>query len=68
MKDRRDRDRYGDRDRDMDRRDRPAGSQKSKSRWEKEAKDIFMTYALPVIKKEGAKYMTRQLGNFASKR
>ncbi|KAF2002097.1 hypothetical protein P154DRAFT_574411 [Amniculicola lignicola CBS 123094] len=78
MRDRdRDRDRDyrrgGDRDRDRGyasgrETGRPGGGlMRSDSKWQKEAKDLFMTYALPVIKKEGGKYMTKQLGAFIAK-
>jgi len=46
--------------------ERPRASRKE-SRWQREAKDMFYKHALPVIKIEGAKYLTKQFGTFLSK-
>jgi hypothetical protein len=35
--------------------------------WQKEAKEMFKEYAVPVIKAEGGKYMARQIGNLIAK-
>jgi hypothetical protein len=36
--------------------------------WQKEAGAAFMAYALPVIKKEGPKYVKKELQKFLEKR
>ncbi|KAF2274426.1 uncharacterized protein EI97DRAFT_128756 [Westerdykella ornata] len=51
------------------RRDRPTQSRRKESKWQKQAKDLFIAYAVPVIKTEGKKYVTKQLGKmFADKK
>ncbi|CAI6334916.1 unnamed protein product [Periconia digitata] len=59
-----------------DRRERPpqpkAGTRPTQERkesvWQKEAKDMFKEYAVPVIKAEGGKYISKQIGNFIAKK
>ncbi|KAF1978869.1 hypothetical protein BU23DRAFT_189551 [Bimuria novae-zelandiae CBS 107.79] len=67
---RRDRDRYDDRllrdprdDRVRDRR----RSGKDVPDWQRQAKDMFYTHALPVIKKEGPKLIMKYAGDFIGK-
>lgn len=43
------------------RRDRPGRPARKESQWQKQAKDIFTEYAVPVIKKEGARFLSKQL-------
>lgn len=68
--DRRDRDKYRDdygrdqRDRDRDRRGKKSGSDD----WQKQAGVLFTTYALPVIRREGTKFVKKELQNFLLKR
>lgn len=53
----------------MSSRDRQRGERSrsdSKSKWQEEAKNMFKQYAVPVIKAEGGKYISRQLGNLIS--
>jgi hypothetical protein len=58
-------DRYRDRSRDGYRdRKRPGPPTRKESKWQKEAADMFKQYALPVIKAEGGKYISKQLGGF----
>lgn len=58
-RDRRDRydDRYDDR-----RGDRAVGKN-GQPEWQKQAMSMFTAYALPIIKKEGTKYLHKQAGN-----
>lgn len=53
------RDRYGDRDYDRKDRDGRPGQPE----WQKQAMSMFTAYALPIIKKEGTKYLHKQAGN-----
>lgn len=36
--------------------------------WQRQAMSMFKEYALPVIKKEGTKYIAKQMGGFGGKR
>jgi DNA-directed RNA polymerase specialized sigma subunit len=36
-------------------------------KWQKEAGTAFMTYAMPVIKKEGGRYLKKEMQRFLSK-
>lgn len=58
------RDYYDDR---APRRERPRAPERKSSKWQKEAKDLFMTYALPVIKTEGGKFLSKQVGGMLAK-
>lgn len=59
---RRDRDRYDERvGRDGRRR---GGAGKDVPEWQRQAKDMFYTHALPVIKKEGPKLIMKYAGDF----
>ncbi|KAF2731944.1 hypothetical protein EJ04DRAFT_359586 [Polyplosphaeria fusca] len=64
MTDRSREDRYRDRDGHPRDRRRPGAPVRKESKWQKEATDAFKTYALPVIKAEGGKFVTKQLGAF----
>ena len=59
----RDRDRYGDRDR----RDRKKDS-KGQNVWAQQAGTLFMTHAMPVIKREGGKWARKELESFMAQR
>ncbi|KAF2403299.1 hypothetical protein EJ06DRAFT_519152 [Trichodelitschia bisporula] len=50
---------------DDDRRDR--GGKKGGLNWQKEAGALFATYALPVIKKEGGRYLKKEVQRFLSR-
>ncbi|KAF2743768.1 hypothetical protein M011DRAFT_211743 [Sporormia fimetaria CBS 119925] len=55
------------------RRDRPGAPRRKDSAWQSQAKDLFDQYAVPVIKKEGAKFVQKQMkkllaGNTSSSR
>ena len=66
-RDRRDRyddDRYRDRPRSSGR----AVGKPGQPEWQRQAMSMFKEYALPVIKKEGTKYIAKQMGGFGSKR
>lgn len=54
-------DRYGDRR-------RSTRDSKAKPEWQKQALGMFKDYALPIIKKEGAKYVQKQMANGFGKR
>jgi len=43
------------------------GLDRSGSKWQKEAKNLFMQYAVPVIKAEGGKFVSKQLGGMLAK-
>ena len=60
------RDRYDDRD--YDRRDRDRDGNPGQPEWQKQALGMFTTYALPIIKKEGTKYLHKQAGNLMAKK
>ncbi|KAF2638769.1 hypothetical protein P280DRAFT_508535 [Massarina eburnea CBS 473.64] len=54
-----------------ERRDRRAPRPKperKESKWQKEAKDMFVEYAVPVIKAEGGKYISKQIGNLITRK
>ncbi|PVH93103.1 hypothetical protein DM02DRAFT_662288 [Periconia macrospinosa] len=58
---------------DRERRARPRAEPRSKpekkeSVWQKEAKEMFKEYAVPVIKAETGKIITKQIGNLIAKR
>ncbi|KAF1954982.1 hypothetical protein CC80DRAFT_109897 [Byssothecium circinans] len=38
------------------------------SKWQQEAKNMFVEYAVPAIKAEGGKYLSKQIGNFIAKK
>lgn len=71
---------FNDHDRGRDRRGRydddrygPSSRSRGKSvggqpRWQKEAIDMFKQYALPIIKTEGSKYISKQMAGIMSKR
>ncbi|KAF1930444.1 uncharacterized protein M421DRAFT_374502 [Didymella exigua CBS 183.55] len=63
----RSRDRHDDRDRDYDRRDRDVG-RSGQPEWQKQAMGMFTAYALPIIKKEGTKYLANKMGGGGRKR
>lgn len=42
--------------------------ERKESVWQREAKDMFKEYAVPVIKAETGKIITKQLGNFIAKK
>ncbi|KAF1963229.1 hypothetical protein CC80DRAFT_486635 [Byssothecium circinans] len=57
----------------MDRRDyyrdsRGGGRNVAKYDWQREAISMFKEYALPAIKAQGGKYLSKQLSSFASKK
>lgn len=54
-------DRYGDRR-------RSGRDSKIKPEWQRQALGMFKDYALPIIKKEGAKYVQKQMANGFGKR
>ena len=57
-----------ERPRDDERRlERPRPERRG-SKWQREAKDMFVEYAVPVIKAEGGKYLSKQIGNFIAKK
>jgi len=65
------------RDRDYDRRYRDEGryrdsrggrAKDGKTDWQKRGMEMFTAYALPVIKREGVKYLQKQLAGGGSKR
>lgn len=58
------RDRYDDRNRSGGR----AVGKPGQPEWQRQAMTMFKEYALPVIKKEGQKYIARQMGGMGSKR
>ncbi|KAF2192367.1 hypothetical protein K469DRAFT_310400 [Zopfia rhizophila CBS 207.26] len=61
------RDRYRD---DRLERSRKAAKPKDKrkeKRWQKEALGMFKDYAVPIIKAEGRKYISKEIGNFISR-
>ncbi|KAK3044569.1 hypothetical protein LTS18_000923, partial [Coniosporium uncinatum] len=65
-----DRDRYDDRDRP---RQRGRGGQlpnipgiKLDKEWQKQGAEMFMTYAMPTIKREGGKYLMKNMHKFLS--
>jgi hypothetical protein len=70
--------RHDDRDRrDRYRDDDRYGRSKSGSRaagkpgqpeWQRQALGMFKEYAMPLLKKEGQKYIQKQMGGFGSKR
>lgn len=73
------RDRYDDRDRreryrDDDRYgDRRRGGERSVGKpgqpaWQREAMSMFKEYAVPLIKAEGGKFISKQLAGYAKKR
>jgi len=59
-------DRYRD-DRRDDYQKRSGPPEKKESKWQREAKDMFVKHAVPVIKAEGSKFITKQIGNFLAK-
>jgi hypothetical protein len=66
-RDRRDRyddDRYRDRPRSGGR----AVGKPGQPEWQRQAMTMFKEYAMPIIKKEGQKYIAKQMGGFGSKR
>lgn len=63
-KDRDRRDRHDDRD--YDRRDRDG--RPGQPEWQKQAMGMFTAYALPIIKKEGTKYLANKMGGGAKRR
>lgn len=60
------RDRYDDRDRN--RSGGKAVGKPGQPEWQRQAMTMFKEYALPVIKKEGQKYIARQMSGMGSKR
>lgn len=66
--DSRDRDRYRDDYYGRDRRDRDRRGKNKSEDWQKQAGVLFTTYALPVIKREGTKFVKKELQNFLQKR
>jgi hypothetical protein len=65
-----DRDRYAERRRDDPYGDRARSSKKSGGTkdWQKEAGAAFMTYAMPTLKKEGTRFVKKELQKFLSSR
>lgn len=66
--DRRDRDRYRDEYYGRDRRDKDRRSKGKSDDWQKQAGVLFTTYALPIIKREGTKWLKREAQNYLQKR
>lgn len=65
---RRDRDPPRRRDRDEGRRSTRPQPERKQSKWQKEGKKLFEEYAIPAIKAEGTKYISKQIGNILAKR
>lgn len=57
-------DRYRERDPYGRDKRRPGPGGRKESKWQQEAASMFKQYALPVIKAEGGKYISKQLGGF----
>lgn len=61
-----------ERERELDRKEHrrqppPSKPERKESKWQKEAKDMFKEYAVPVIKAEGGKYISKQIGALIAK-